>query len=57
MGKANYAKTVSHWDLFYLFDPCRTASGDCDVLIKHDTTDELRVFYGTANPLDDTDIS
>ena len=42
---------------FCLFDPCRTASGDYDVLIKHDTIDEFRVFYGTANPLDDPDIS
>lgn len=42
---------------FGLFDPRRTASCDDDVLIKHNTIDQLGVFYCTANLLDDTDIS
>ena len=39
------------------FDPCRTASSDDDILVKHHTIDKFGVFYSTANLLDDADIS
>ena len=42
---------------FGLFDPRRTASCDDDVLVKHNTIDQLGIFYCTANLLDDADIS
>lgn len=36
---------------------CRTASCDDDILVQDNTIDKFGVFYGTANLLDDTDIS
>ena len=42
---------------FCFFDSCRTASSDNDILVKYNPIDEFGVFYGTANLLDDTDIS
>lgn len=42
---------------FCFFYPCRTASCDDDILVKDNTIDKFGVFYGTANLLDDTDIS
>ena len=38
-------------------DSCWAASCDNDVLIEHNTIDELGVFYCTANLLDDADIA
>jgi len=42
---------------FCFFDSCQTASSDDDILVKYNPIDEFRVFYSTANFLDDTDIS
>jgi hypothetical protein len=38
-------------------DSCWAAGCNDDVLIEHDTIDELGVFYCTANLLDDADIA
>ncbi len=38
-------------------DSCRAAGCNNDVLVEHDTVDELGVFYCTANLLDDADIA
>ena len=42
---------------FCLFDSCRTASSDDDILVKYDPIDEFGVFYSATNLLDDADIS